>query len=275
MQRVPKEKGNMALSISNIAWNPDQDESVAKLLKIKNVHCIDIAPGKYFRDLRQTPLEDVLNIKRFWASYDISIIGMQSLFFGTCGYNVFGPTHVEMLSYLRRVCTVASVLGIKFLTFGSPKNRDCTGLSTSETWDMALSFFYEVGKIAKNSDVTICLEPNPKEYGANFLTTTEDAAFFVKQLNHPNIGLQLDTGTLSLNNENPSIIRKVQDVIKHIHISEPYLKPLSEMQERHLLYSPYVKHLKCYKTIEMLTDGCKDTLCTLHQSLTFAQKLYL
>lgn len=264
----------MALSISNIAWNPDQDRAVAKLLKNNDVHCIDIAPGKYFRNLRQTPLEEVLNIKRFWASHDISIIGMQSLFFGTCGFNVFGPTHVEMLSYLRRVCAVASVLGIKFLTFGSPKNRDCSGLSTTETTDMALSFFYEAGNIAKNNDVIICLEPNPKEYGANFLTTTEEAAFFVKQLNHPNIGLQLDTGTLSLNNEDPSIIRKVQDVIKHIHISEPYLKPLGETQESHLLYSLFIKHLKCNKTIEMLTDSCKDTLSTLHQSLTFAQKLY-
>ena len=56
----------MALSISNIAWNPNLDESVAELLCRHDVHCIDIAPGKYFNNLLEANTEEIMSVKRFW-----------------------------------------------------------------------------------------------------------------------------------------------------------------------------------------------------------------
>ena len=264
----------MALSISNIAWNPNLDESVAELLCRHDVHCIDIAPGKYFNNLLEANTEEILSVKRFWNMRRISIIGMQSLFYGTKGFNVFGETYLAMLSYLDIICKTASILGARFLTFGSPKNRDRSGLSDSETLDRALSFFYMAGKIAQNYSVVLCLEPNPKEYGANFLTTTKETYNFIKMLNHPCIKLQLDVGALILNNEENTVIDMFSDMIGHVHISEPQLKPVGTNQAEHILFSPTIRKLGSNKTIEMLTTDTKDLLEEIEKSLVFVKKLY-
>lgn len=264
----------MALSISNIAWNPNLDRSVAELLCKHDVHCIDIAPGKYFNNLMEADTQEILSVKRFWNMRGISIIGMQSLFYGTKGFNIFGESYIVMLSYLDIICKTASILGARFLTFGSPKNRDRSGLSDSETLDKALSFFYMAGKIAQNHSVVLCLEPNPKEYGANFLTTTKETYNFVKMLNHPCIKLQLDVGALILNDEKNTVIDICSDMIGHVHISEPQLKPIGTNQDEHLVFSPVIKKFKSNKTIEMLTADTKDPLKDIEKSLVFVKELY-
>lgn len=265
----------MSLSISNIAWNTNLDESIAELLNKHDVHCIDIAPGKYFNNLMKVETSEILSVKHFWDMRRISIIGMQSLFYGTKGFNVFGETNADMLSYLDIICKTASILGARFLTFGSPKNRDRTGLSDSETLDGALSFFYKAGKIAQNYDVLLCLEPNPKEYGANFLTTTKETYNFIKMLNHPNIKLQLDVGALILNNETNAVIDMSSDMIGHIHISEPQLRPVGANQAEHSLFSLTIKKLESNKTIEMLTTDAGNPLEVIEKSLIFAKRLYV
>lgn len=264
----------MSLSISNIAWNPNLDDSIAELLNKHDVHCIDIAPGKYFNNLMEVETSEILSVKHFWDMRRISIIGMQSLFYGTKGFNVFGETYADMLSYLGIICKTASILGARFLTFGSPKNRDRSRLSDSETLDRALSFFYKAGKIAQNHNVVLCLEPNPKEYGANFLTTTNETYNFIKMLNHPNIKLQLDVGALILNDETIKDIDMSSDMIGHIHISEPQLRPVGTNQAEHSLFSLTIKKLESNKTIEMLTTDAGNPLEVIEKSLIFAKRLY-
>ena len=138
----------------------------------------------------------------------------------------------------------------------------------------ALSFFYMAGKIAQNHSVVLCLEPNPKEYGANFLTTTKETYNFVKMLNHPCIKLQLDVGELILNDEKNTVIDICSDMIGHVHISEPQLKPIGTNQDEHLVFSPLIKKLKSNKTIEMLTADTKDPLKDIEKSLVFVKELY-
>lgn len=92
-----------------------------------------------------------------------------------------------------------------------------------------MDFFYRLGEIAKAEDATVCLEANPAVYGTNFLTTTDEAASFVRKLNHSNIKLQLDLGTVYTNNETAETIDSVSDVVGHIHLSEPSLVPLAIM----------------------------------------------
>ena len=124
------------------------------------------------------------------------------------------------------MCRIGRILGARFLTFGSPKNRLIKGQNSKEIEEISLNFFYKLGQIAKENQVTICLEPNPKEYGANFLTTTMQAHNFVKKLNHPNIKMQLDTGTCILNEEDLELLDN--STIGYIHASNPFLLPIDE-----------------------------------------------
>ena len=53
----------MRLAISNIAWDPVEDEAIAKLLRRFGVDAIDVAPGKYFPEPAKATEEDIARVK--------------------------------------------------------------------------------------------------------------------------------------------------------------------------------------------------------------------
>ena len=191
----------MRLAISNIAWDIAEDASVAELLVKFGVDAIDVAPGKYFPDPAGAKDEDIAKVRGWWAGHGIAISGMQSLLFGTTGLNVFGDgkSQEAMLEHLGAVCRIGAGLGATRLVFGSPKNRDRSGLSNAQVLEQAVSFFRRLGDIAREHGVIVCLEPNPTRYGANFMTTSAETAHVVAAVGHESIRMQFDTGALTIN----------------------------------------------------------------------------
>ena len=276
----------MKLSVSNIAWNVEQDLQIAELLKHHGVTHIDIAPGKYFKDLPATSDLEISQVKAKWSDLGISCAGMQSLLFGTKGLNLFErSTQIPMLAHLEKICHIGAVLGADKLVFGSPKNRDRSGLSDDETQDLALDFFQRLGNTAKCEGVIINLEANPTCYGTNFLTNTQEAAEFVKTLNHPAIRLQLDLGTVYTNHEDiESLLNRYAAIIGHIHLSEPQMAPLSASDEEHAIVGKsLIQAIRNHKlntniaSIEMLTNQAKDEFEQLRQlskAIVISRTLY-
>ena len=126
----------MRLAISNIAWDVAEDESIAQLLRRYGIDAVDVAPGKYFPDPGNASDEDIMRVRAWWAERGIEITGMQALLFGTSGLNVFGPKEVQeaMLAHLAAVCRIGAGLGAVRVVFGSPKNRDRSGLTDQRQW---------------------------------------------------------------------------------------------------------------------------------------------
>ena len=226
----------MRLSISNIAWDVAEDEQVSLLLARAGIDAIDIAPGKYFPDPAKARDTDIASVRRWWADKGIEIIGMQALLFGTTGLNVFGSRDVQqtLLDHLSAVCRIGAELGATRLVFGSPKNRDRSGLSDQETLHTAVTFFRQLGDVAQQYNVIFCLEPNPPCYGANFMTTSAETADIVASVDHPAIKMQLDTGALTINGEDVELVlASSAQLIGHIHASEPDLMPLGDRETDH------------------------------------------
>ena len=112
----------MRISISNIAWSPDDDPKVVGLLANHGVDAIDVAPSKYFPDFAAARSSDVARVRQWWSEQGIEIVGMQALLFGTQGLNLFGEPAIQdlMLRHLGHACRIAEGLGARFLVFGSP-----------------------------------------------------------------------------------------------------------------------------------------------------------
>ena len=248
----------MRISISNIAWEKDEEPEIAELLGRLGVTAVDVAPGKYFPDVAAASDADIRKVRRWWEERGISIYGMQSLLFGTKGLNVFGDrdSQERLLEHLRHVCRVAGGLGAKRLVFGSPKNRDRSGLSDREADDIALRFFTRLGDIARCHGVVITLEPKPVCYGTNWITTTKEAYAFVKALGNPGIAMQLDTGTVITNSEDTAEFSEVKNAVGHVHLSEPGLLPLCLATKEHDgVFRAAAAIAPGTVTIEMLTKG--------------------
>lgn len=265
----------MRLAISNIAWDIAEDESVAELLRQYQVDAIDIAPSKYFPDPVFTSEKQTEDIRKWWAERDIEITGMQSLLFGTTGLNLFGSENTRkiMLSHLESICRLGSALGATRLVFGSPKNRDRTGLKDQQVADIAIRFFRDLGDIAKKHGVIICLEPNPVCYGANFMTTSSETAEVVRTVNHNAIRMQLDIGSLTINEESADFVVSLNaPLIGHIHASEPDLAPLGDRTANHASAAIAVKrylpdHLV---SIEMVATQHEGHLMAIERALSVA-----
>ena len=269
----------MRLAISNIAWDIAEDTSVAQLLGSFGVDAIDVAPGKYFPDPPNVKDEDIKNVKQWWADHGIEITGMQALLFGTTGLNVFGDSTSQksMLEHLRAICGIGAGLGATRLVFGSPKNRDRTGLSDAEALKQAVSFFRCLGNTAQEHGVIVCLEPNPIRYGANFMTTSRETANVVAAVGHGAIQMQFDTGALTVNRESPEdVLETSAEMIGHIHVSEPDLAPLGDGETEHqLMHKVLQQYLPDHVvSIEMITTKKEPHLHSIERALTFAVQCY-
>jgi D-psicose/D-tagatose/L-ribulose 3-epimerase len=221
----------MRIAISNIAWDPREDEAIAVVLRRHGVDAIDVAPGKYFPEPERATEGEIFRVRRWWAERDIEITGMQALLFGTSGLNLFGPAEVRaaMLQRLEAICRIGAGLGATRLVFGSPKNRDRSGLDDGTALEMAVSFFRLLGNLARSHGVLVCLEPNPPRYGANFMTTCAETARVVRETDHPSIRMHFDTGALTINGEDPAaVLEECWPLIGHVHASEPDLVPLGD-----------------------------------------------
>lgn len=269
----------MRLAISNIAWDTSEDEYIANLLNRYGVDAIDIAPGKYFPEPAKATDDEIARVKRWWEVRGIEITGMQALLFGTVGLNVFGSPKAQdaILHHLTTVCRIGAGLGATRLVFGSPKNRDRNGLNDAQVMEISIPFFKRLGDIAQSYGVIICLEPNPPCYGANFMTTSAEAAEVVKQVAHPAIHMQLDTGALAINGEVPSVVLQNSAIlIGHIHASEPDLVPLGDGATNHAAMATAVlqrlpEHIV---SIEMLATKNEPHLASIERALQMAIKHY-
>lgn len=269
----------MRLSISNIAWDHCEDKEIAHLLRGYGVDAIDIAPAKYFSNPLSASKKDVVCIREWWQNLGFEIVGMQALLFGTTGLNIFASdsTQDAMLAHLDSICRIGALTGAKKLVFGSPKSRDRAGFSDHDSMEIAVKFFRRLGDIAESHEVLICLEPNPKCYGANFMLNSAQTAQVVDEVNHSSIKMQLDIGAMIINGENPAtILRNYAGLIGHIHASEPNLIPLGDSGFQHSdLYPLLSKYLpKHIVAIEMLATANEPHLSSIERALKVAVSSY-
>ena len=269
----------MRIAISNIAWETDEDEQVAALLNKHQIDAIDVAPGKYFSDPRSVTATELKWVRDWWQSRDISITGMQALLFGTKGLNLFGSQDSQkaMLGHLEAVCRIGEGLGASKLVFGSPRNRDCSGLTGHEIEDISIQFFRALGEIAARHGVVVCLEPNPPCYGANFMTNSADTAKTVIAVNHPAIRMQLDTGALAINGEDAeTVIEAYSQLIGYVHASEPDLATLGDGGVDHMAIGALLadKLPEQIVSIEMLQAKQVPNIVSIKRALAVAIRGY-
>lgn len=223
--------------VSNLcSAQPQLNPSVLRKFGISK---IEVAPWKHFGpNFIERPL---ISFQK-----DPHIYSFQALFYP---HQWIIPKHYsEICEYLFKLIDIAYKVGVQVLVFGAPKLR--SGFTNST----ALKFFREVADYIGQRNVTLCIEPNAREYGCSFLTTTRETYDFVSQLNRPQIQMMLDTGCARMENEDPiSLFEDCIASLKHIHFSMPHLKPLRD--EGHFAYlRHYLAQLKFSGkiTIEML-----------------------
>jgi sugar phosphate isomerase/epimerase len=224
------------LAISNLAWDHDEDAAIAQLMRQRGVGGVELAPTKVFPAPLNVAPEAPAAFAHFWEGYGIRVVALQSLLFGQPQLRIFAEPEArrQALNYLAGMIELGARLGARALIFGSPAARRIGDLDRRDAWPIAVEFFAGLGEIALRYNTCLCIEPNPPEYGCDFIRTAAEGRELVKAVNHPGFRLHLDAGALTLNGEDPEVeIQASIEWLAHFHASEPHLQPLGQGSANH------------------------------------------
>jgi sugar phosphate isomerase/epimerase len=221
------------LSISNIAWGPEQDEEMYLFLTEQGFDGLEIAPTRIFpRNPYERLAEAEDFAKKLRSEYNLEISSMQSIWYGRTE-SLFGPDGERrfLIGYTRKAVDFAAAMNCGNLVFGCPKNRAAPPeerLGKTERLQTACSFFEEIADYAETKGTVIAVEPNPPYYGTNFINTTSEAFAFCRELNRAGLKVNVDLGTCIHYGETVPFLNENAAWINHVHISEPLLAPIEE-----------------------------------------------
>lgn len=269
----------MQLAISNIAWQPHEEEAVANLMQAYRFEGVEIAPTKTWANPLQAGESEITSFRNLWEKRGIQIVAMQALLFGRPELTLFGEetSRRETLEYLQGMIRLASKLGVKVLVFGSPKNRKTGALSQDEIDRIAIPLFRALGEHAAKHDVTFCIEPNPAQYDCDFVTTSLEGLALVKQIDHEGFGLHLDAGGMTLSQEPiDSVLAECLPAVRHFHASEPMLAPLGDGSVDHPRFASALKQggYANWVSIEMRPPGDGAPLASIEAALAAVKRHY-
>lgn len=161
---------------------------------------------------------------------------MQSISYGIDA-SICSQTFID---HYARVVEIARRVGtIETITLGSPKNRWSTD-----------SFETVVAHLRRLLDMTpagtlLCLEGNPKEYGAHWGHTRQSLDHLLEKL--PDLQITFDTGCYAMmepKHDPAESIRHFGDRIGHVHIALPHMAEITAESFDHDVHVIYAKTLR-------------------------------
>ena len=226
----------MNLSISNIAWVSENDNEVYEMMKSNGFTGLEIAPTRIFPENPYYKLEEAGNwSKQLMSDYGFCVPSMQSIWYGR-SEAIFGSEEERkvLVDYTKKAIDFASVIGCNNLVFGCPRNRNMPVEANdgSAYYQIAVDFFKEIGDYAFSKGTVIGMEANPPIYNTNFVNYTKEAVELIEKVDSKGFRLNFDMGTVVCLEERLEFLDGKYDLINHVHISEPGLKPI-EVREIH------------------------------------------
>ena len=224
----------MKLSMSNIAWAPEERLEAYAILAGAGFTGLEIAPALFFHEAEDPFLPDTASARRARveaADAGLVVVSMQSLLFGVAGAALFeGPEARTVFEKgMRRAIALAGRFGIPNLVFGSPAQRRVPeGMAMEQALAEAAEVFRKLGDTAAEAGTRIAIEANPAAYGTNFCTTLDEALAFVDLVDHPAVVPHLDLGAMHMNGDFagvPARLPALAPRLSHVHVSEPHLVP--------------------------------------------------
>jgi sugar phosphate isomerase/epimerase len=182
-----------------------------------------------------------------------------------------------LLKHLKNIIDLAIRCGVENLVFGCPRNRKLLDLNKDND-EIFIEFMSVLGKYIGTRKLIISIENNSKKYNCNYLNTIEQVGEIVKKINNPNIKMMVDIGNCIMENDNIENIIKYKNLINHIHISMPFMKPLIKYNE--IEYTNFINILKKINynnviSLEFLNNNDNEELKLLDETLNSFVNLIL
>lgn len=267
----------MNLSISHIAWPPDEEEAALAFVKELGVSEVEVAPVRAFGNALDASESEVRDKAGWYRDQGFRIGSFQALLFGTDGLELFtpGPPSERLKEVLIATGRVAGWAGAGPMVFGSPRNRLRGDLSTKEAHRRATAFFREVGDACASAGSCVVIEANPEAYGADFCTNLEEAVALVESVDSPGFGLHIDAGGMALGGDDfESLLRDSAHLVRHVHASQPNLISFATPDPIHARIAAILAESRYGGTLAIEMRAQPDGLAAVANAIEVARAVY-
>jgi len=149
----------------------------------------------------------------------------------------------QQMAHVKKVMTRLSTLGVQVLVFGSGGARRVPdGFSKDEAWTQLVEFGRRAAEEAKGAGITVAIEAL-RQQETNIINTSTDGLKLVEAIDHPNFQLMIDFYHLASEKEDPSIVIKGKDHLRHLHFANPNGRVFPQKWEE-FDYAPFFANLK-------------------------------
>jgi sugar phosphate isomerase/epimerase len=265
------------LSISHIAWSPDQEETMLAELGGYGLRCIEVAPLRTFGNPILARESDVKAKAEWYRERGFSIGSFQALLFGAERVALFEDVDAKtrMKEWLIAVGRVAGWCGAGPMVFGSPKNRLKGDMPHEQAMAQAVPFFREVGDACAKAGSCLVMEANPEAYGADFCTSLEQAVELVDAVGSPGFRLHVDAGGLALSGEDfEPVLREAGGLLAHAHASQPNLIDWQVPHEVHARLAKILKEIEYKGAVAIEMRMQEDVKRSVITAIEEVRKIY-
>jgi len=222
-------------AFSNIAWTPHDDPEVFSLLRRHGIEGIEVAPTAVWGSWEEMTVPKARAYRRWLGEQGFEAPAMQAILYGRPQARLF-EAHGEaaLLQHFARVACIASGLEARVAVLGAPAQRDRGGRSWPQALEHAAAVLRKAAMLFHDQGCCLCIEPNPRRYGCNFVNTAAEGIELVAAVDHPGLRLHLDAAGLYLEREDlAAVLPAALPVLRHFHVSEPDLGDFRESKVPH------------------------------------------
>lgn len=127
----------------------------------------------------------------------------------------------EQMAYVRKAFARLARFGVKLLCFGSGGARRVPdGFPKEDAFKQLVAFGKRIAPEARAHGITVVIEPLRKQE-TNIINTTAEGLELVNAVADPNFELLVDFYHLASEKEDPAIILRARDHIRHLHMANP------------------------------------------------------
>ena len=166
------------------------------------------------------------------ADFDGAVTRAKAIGIPTPNANLFLPASLkltgpqpasadEQMGYVRKAFDRLQRLGVTILCFGSGGARRVPdGFPKDQAFAQLVAFGKRIAPEAQARGITVVIEPLRRQE-TNIINTAAEGLELVKAVDHPNFQLLIDFYHLASEQEDPAIVVKAGDHLRHLHTANP------------------------------------------------------
>jgi D-psicose/D-tagatose/L-ribulose 3-epimerase len=127
----------------------------------------------------------------------------------------------EQIRYVRKAFARLSRLGTGIVVFGSGGARRVPeGFPKDDAFKQLVEFGRRIALEARTHNITIAVEPLRRQE-TNIINSAAEGLELVNAVDHPNFQLMIDFYHLASEREDPAIVLRAREHLRHLHMANP------------------------------------------------------